>query len=84
MFPLRFGKSTLAILLSGSMLLSTGAAVLAEEDVSAEGTATATVTNTAVTEESKKLEVVQVSDLLKDQENWAAEAGALDFASDQA
>lgn len=83
-FPLRFGKSTLAILLSGSMLLSTGAAVLAEEDVSGEGTATATVTNTAVTEESKKLEVVQVSDLLKDQENWAAEAGALDFASDQA
>ena len=82
MLPLKYGKNTLALVLSGTMLLSSGFAVLAEETAD---TAAAEEISVISAEQpaAEKAKVVQIGDLLKDKENWRADKDSLTFANDK-
>lgn len=78
---MKFGKNTMALLLAGTMVLSSGAAVLAEETsvTAQEGAAVATGENpTVITPE-----IVQIGDFLKEEDKWDAGEGALTFTDDK-
>ena len=78
---MKFGKNTMALMLSGALLLSPGAAVFADDaaDTSATGD------NSVVTTEQSAVtpEIIQVGDFLQDEEDWNADEGALTFSEDK-
>ncbi|MDY4975991.1 MAG: copper amine oxidase N-terminal domain-containing protein [Clostridia bacterium] len=79
---MKYGKNTLALVLSGTMLLSSGFAVLAEETAD---TAAAEEISVISAEQpaAEKASIVQIGDFLTEKENWNADEGALTFSDDK-